>query len=113
MRKITNEEFIEQFVNNETHEVECDVREVVPGLDRLLKVKAILEKKYGPIPFSKFKLILNVVLRDTTNVKRSKKKYGEGRNHCIERIRQDKGVAEAAKKVMETYSVAIENLKDR
>ena len=57
---------------------ECSFGEVIPGYDRFIQLKAILEKKYGQhITWGQMRAIFMAVLSDSKHEKRVKKKYGE------------------------------------
>lgn len=65
---------------------EVEEAEICPGWDKYLKVKALLEEKYGPITASQFRDICGAVLKTMTHEKRVKKQFGDD-NHGYWRIR--------------------------
>lgn len=74
------------FGNDEGRQVQHG--ELVPGLDRYLKVKALLEKKYGQhITYTQMRLIFGAVLSDMKHEKLVKKRYGESKNYWKKRLK--------------------------
>ena len=73
----------EKLQNNFGEEPEgYELTEAVPGLDKYLKVKAILEAKYGQkITEDQMRKIFDEVLKTSKHEKLVRKKYGEGPNY--------------------------------
>lgn len=72
------------------------IQEPIEGLVRYLKVKELLEEKYGrKINHHQMGKIFSEVLKQSTHEKRCKKLYGEARNHWKKRLykqSEDKGL---------------------